>query len=634
MTSLENCAVMASRDGRVVAAAVFAVRELETRALNRTGTTLRLGLTDTRSVRGYSHQSHHCLRSVIRQQESQRVLLSILSSHAAELGAGELAKLGFCATENVDTYTLLRSDADRFHYQPDIVVSLLDTEPTDDVLQALQFLHGNERSPANYVVRNLAQTRRIHTLPSTFTKIARRVQAPASVESGRAPSDLAAYIICRYPAKLSDGTIRPLAVVEGCGEAAALGMLIRDALLERRQQPTAPRFENSPQEGASDAATAVVHASSVPNTLGNLLLVSLDQDQRRVSARGGQFVRISQPVELLRTLAGARMLGTAAHAVETQLEFSLTIYDEDDATVSDLEREVPGILVRLRYIDSTQMVVAQESAHHRQHADDLRRGPLLGIDCVRGDTGLDTSMNHHDVDSSSEHYVEVSQPPGLSVSALGREVEAMGTRVAHWSASRPAHSQIASTAAAAVTRRWRRPVGRVVQRQDGGVQVFRPDELGESATRTQNWLWNCCGAESSSDRPPADGWALGGAHVPLSEGVPPSLRASRHSGITSPFMNLYSSSGLGRADVSGHSDVAGVLDATAVQEEGDSMERAGRWIVESTNERSPSHATVSRAQLCGALFASMHERESVAGPTWLRKTIGCESLNLSDLDWC
>ena len=667
LASSDNCAAILSRDGRVVAAAAFSVCELATAAVRHTGsgegTALRLGLTDTRAAPSYNHQARLCLRAAIRQQETQGVLLSLLPPRAAGLGADELATLGFCATASgVDTYTLFRSDVEHFPRQPDanafdIAISLLDAEPSDGVLRALHWLYADERSSANQVVRNLAQTRRVHTLPCTFTKIARRIPAPAT---RGVPAELVAYVVCQYPAELPDGTVRPLTVLEGSGERDALGMLIRDALLEHRQQPGAPRFEEWAQHGggAVEPVAAVVHAGSRSSVLSSVLLAKLGPE--RVAGRGAHFARISQPVELLRTLAAAGMLGSAAHAAEGLVEFSLTLFDEDDVAISAGEREVPGTLICLRYVDSAalptaQGTVGQASSHAEELHDSVmliegapralptcldpdvagamlsheRSKPnLLGLECVRGSDGPLHESTHHYVDSTSYAHRDRSQPPSLSVSALGREVEAMGTRVSHWSAARPARPLPAASYGATspdyLRRRRRPPIGRVVQRRDGGVQVFRPGELGEPATCTRNWLWNCCGDESSGgDRPPS--WASGGGRMAVPEGVPPLLRASQQSAMTSSvLMGESSISGMARLDMVGHSGAA---------EDGGGTVAAGAWVVEYTQARSPFHATVSRTELCGALFGGPHGGGS-AVPQWLRETVGCEGLSVSDLDWC
>jgi hypothetical protein len=67
--------------------------------------------------------------------------------------------------------------------------------------------------------------------------------------------------------------------------------------------------------------------------------------------------------------------------------------------------------------------------------------------------------------------------------------------------------------------------------------------------------------------------------------------------------------------------------------ESDGIAATGGWVVERTEARSSYHATISRTELCGALFGGAHGGGS-AVPQWLRNTIGCEALNLSDLDWC
>lgn len=668
LASPDNCAAVLSRDGRVVAAAAFSVCELATPAERHTvmgeGTALLLGLTDTRAEPAYHHQARLCLRAAIRQQEDQGVLLSLLPPRAAELGADELATLGFCVTTSgVDTYKLFRSDVEHFHRQPDakafdINISLLDAEPSDGVLRALHWLRADEHSSAIQLVRNLAHTRRVHTLPSTFTKVARRIPAPAA---RGVPAELVAYIICQYPTKLPDGTVRPLTVLEGSGEHDALGMLIRDALLEHRQQPGVPRYEEWAQQGggAVEPVAAIVHASSQSSALSSVLLGKLGPDRRSVSARGAHFARISQPVELLRTLAAAGLLGSAAHAAEGLVEFSLTLFDEDDVAISAGERKVPGTLICLRYVESAGLPTAQDVEQKSSHAEDLhdsvrliegaplalptfldpdvagamlpheRSKPnLLGLECVRGSDGPLHASTHHYVNSTSYAYRDRSQPPSLSVSALGREVEAMGTRVSNWSAARPLRPVSAvsygATAHDNLRRRRRPPIGRVVQRRDGGVQVFRPDQLGEPATCTQNWLWSCCGDEASGgDRPPS--WTSDGGRMLIPEGVPPRLRTSQQSAMASAVrMDESSISGMDRLDLVARSVAA---------EDGCGTSVVGEWVVEYTQARSPFHAAVSRTELCGALFGGPHGGGS-AVPQWLRETIGCEGLTVSDLDWC
>lgn len=109
------------------------------------------------------------------------------------------------------------------------------------------------------------------------------------------------------------------------------------------------------------------------------------------------------------------------------------------------------------------------------------------------------------------------------------------------------------------------------------------------------------------------------------EGVPPLLRASQQSAMTSSvLMGESSISGMARLDMVGHSGAA---------EDGGGTVAAGAWVVEYTQARSPFHATVSRTELCGALFGGPHGGGS-AVPQWLRETVGCEGLSVSDLDWC
>ena len=237
LMQLSNCAAVLARDGRVVAAATFAVCDLATAAALHTGpgasTALRLGVTvASAEAEEYRPQARLCLRSAVRQHEAQGVQISVVLPDAA-LADEELAALGFGAAESgVSEYALLHSDAEMFYRRGEpsdgVVISLLEDAPGDGVLRALRWLHASERSTANQITRNLAQTRRVHTLPSTFTKIARR------------ESELVAYLVCRYPAELADGSFGPLLFLEGGGDELALGMLIRDALLERRQEPGTP----------------------------------------------------------------------------------------------------------------------------------------------------------------------------------------------------------------------------------------------------------------------------------------------------------------------------------------------------------------------------------------------------------
>eukprot|EP01043_Picozoa_sp_COSAG02_P047655 COSAG02_NODE_4589_length_5184_cov_87.214749_4_plen_653_part_00 len=592
-SNLDNCTAMVSRDGQVVSAAAFSVSEL---TMCHTGTgdasTLRIGLTDTRVAPSHDRQTWKCLRMAVREQRAQGVLLSLLRPRAAELGAEELAAHGFFTIESsVEEYTLFKSDADGFYHQADataiqIGISLL--EPTDDVLQALHLLHANERRSSNHVVRDMAQTRRVHALPSTFTKIARRVKAPTL---RGATAEIIAYIICQHVAELPDGTVRPLTVLEGSGEPAALGMLLRDVLLEHRQQPDMPRFEALGQSGgAAEPVAAIVRISSQSTSLSRVLREHVGPDRQRVGPDAG-FARISEPVELLRVLGAAGVLGSAARSREL-VEFSLKLIDEDDIAIAAGKREVPGTLVCLRYVDSTALHVAQ----------------------VRGQN-YDAITHYYD--SPSEEYFEA---PSLSVSALGREVEAMGTRISHWSASRPTRPPTAAVKATGDTRQ-RKPIGRVIQRQDGGVQVVRPHALGEPVTCTQiSWLWSCCGDESSAGDQPPRPVASDSRRTPLPEGVPP----------TTSLMGERSSSELGALSLFERS-VAATNGSTALVKSG--TVAAGRWVVEPTTARMGYHATISRAELCGALFGGAHGG-GPAVPEWLRETIGCEALNLSDLDWC
>ena len=127
----------------------------------------------------------------------------------------------------------------------------------------------------------------------------------------------------------------------------------------------------------------------------------------------------------------------------------MKIFDEDDVAIFAGKREVPGILICLRRVDSTASGGAQQFEQGDELLDHLSqensRPNLLGIDCVKGSgTGLDTPARHY---LDDHDYSARSQPPSLSVSALGREVEAMGTRIAHWSAARPARPRTSTATA-------------------------------------------------------------------------------------------------------------------------------------------------------------------------------------------
>jgi hypothetical protein len=738
---LSNCAAILSRDGQVVAAAAFAVGELATAAVRHTGlganTALRIGLTDACAAQPeYQHQARVCLRSAVRQQEAQNVLLSVLSPRGSSLGADNLAALGFSAAESgVYEYTLLRSDADRFHHQLDtsgggVAISLLDEAPSDGVLRALHWLHAtSERSSASQLVRNLAQTRRVHTLPSTFTKIARRL-SPSS--AGSAPSELVAYIVCQYPSvSLDGGSVKPLVLLEGGGDEVALAMLIRDALLERRRQPGTLRLPTSSADadggvGEEEVVAAIAYGYSQPTALGNVLLDHLGPQRRSVSdARGAHYIRISQPVELLRSLAAAGLLGSArcrsddasaagdggGHDASSYAgvhmppvlppavtEFSLTVFDEDDAIFGG-----GGLLISLRYqyldeIDashfSRQPADLQQQQQHtliavdshdrgwqtpaalpsclnmdtaaappRELRAELAHG-VLGVECVRGSDPAEpagAAATSYSGDSSSyrmggqfpaDELVQVDDDddddvfehsqPSLSVSALGRQVEEMGARIAHWSAAKapapPRHHPRAGAISTTTSGR-RRPIGRVVQRRDGGVQVYRGSEVGgrEPATCTHNWLWSCCGDENESSGgngnqpPPNLSWvARPSSSGYVQEGVPPPRRQEQQQQrsltmLAEPLMT--DTSGSMSAAAAG----AAIHSTSGGGGYGDTA--AAGWVVEHAAQRSAVHATISRSELSAALFGGAFGGGEAAVPQWLREALGCEPLCFSDLDF-
>ena len=479
LMQLSNCAAVLARDGRVVAAATFAVCDLATAATLHTGldasTVLRLGVTVASAAADEYHpQARVCLRSAVRQHEAQGVMLSVVLPCPA-LTDEDLAALGFSAAESgVSEYALLRSDAEMFYRRGEpsdgVVVSLLEDAPGDGVLRALHWVHASERSTANQLTRNLAQTRRVHTLPSTFTKIARK------------RAELVAYLVCRYPAELADGGFGPLVFLEGGGDELALGMLIRDALLERRQEPGTPTLAGAgtPRAGEDEPLAAVGYGYSQPTALGNVLeiarenMLAVGDERRRVLQSCTHHIRISQPVEALRSLAVAGALGSRNSTGTTLYdsgveEFSLTVFDEDDAACGG---DISGTLISFRRSHSTtpptggeglpeppplplclgvSAVLPPPAPPGAPPAASSPARNLVGLQCVSdadsatayvGEAdgsaiGLGAGIGAALVDEPELSYVDESRSQiSLSVSALGRQVEDMGARVATWSAAK------------------------------------------------------------------------------------------------------------------------------------------------------------------------------------------------------
>ena len=197
----------------------------------------------------------------------------------------------------------------------------------------------------------------------------------------------------------------------------------------------------------------------------------------------------------------------------------------------------------------------------------------------------------------------------LSVSALGRQVDAMGERFASWSSTkgRRKHGR-------GPLRGQGKLVGRVVSANGGvrfrqersqpcgfGSEPELSDESDEESSEDEacGSFWGCC-TDGGSDRPPVP--RRRATLMPEAE-PPASLRA-----------------------------------AAPLAEEAEpptALAGSDQWVVEQARGRGALHATVTRAELCQALYGGGGAGEGDSGhgpPRWLRQALAVRPFFLWQLD--